>query len=172
MTLFQKSQTKGKTKTSTSACSFFAARFFDDERDFTLVLSANNIGIAPLTSLRLGFLPSFARNFWYISYDLSKQSSVKWFEQRKAYLGISVRLTFFTHIARVLAFDGNWWYDTSVFVLHWLEQLTAPQCGMILQYSQHTWERFFAQVFLVQSAFYSYSITWSNNHCTTSKVLY
>ena len=33
--------------------------FFDDERDFTLVLSANNIGIAPLTSLRLGYLPSF-----------------------------------------------------------------------------------------------------------------
>ena len=63
MTLFQKSQTKGKTKTSTSACSFFAARFFDDERDFTLVLSANNIGIAPLTSLRLGYLPSFTWNF-------------------------------------------------------------------------------------------------------------
>ena len=63
MTLFQKSQTKGKTKTSTSACSFFAARFFDDERDFTLVLSANNIGIAPLTSLRLGFFTIFREEF-------------------------------------------------------------------------------------------------------------
>ena len=163
MTLFQKSQTKGKTKTSTSACSVFAARFFDDERDFTLVLWANNIGIAPLV---------YDLVFYHLSRTICQKSSVKWFEQRKAYLGISVRLTFFTHITRVLAFDGNWWYDTSVFVLHWLEQLTAPQCGMILQYSQHTWERFFAQVFLVQSAFYSYSITWSNDHCTTSKVLY